>query len=161
MLHKESADKQSLRSLVTPGKLMSGAAIVGFPAYDFMSGNKTLGGTIGETAGGLYGYTLGEKLLSRLMPDTGYGDVSTQYAVDKALSKLNLHNPEKGHSALGKAITSKWGRAPLKLGAGMLGALILARLGQSVGSSLIPYRRSKPEDKNVPQNPNSLPYHAY
>lgn len=140
---------------ITPGAALNAALLVGFPAYEFMSGNNSLGGTIGSAAGGLYGWNLGERLLDKyIMPPTPYGEVRAEKAIDNALAKVKLHNPENGVSPLAKAITNKKLRGVLRFGTAMIPSMLLAHLGQVLGDDLLGIRRGKTENtqQQYPQN---------
>lgn len=140
----------------TGGSLLGTAAITGFPAYDFVSGNESLGGAVGRGVGGMYGWHLGERLFDKLLPDTAPVNVAVQDAIDSILTKTKVRKPSLEPSGLSKALTSGRARTVGRFGSAMLMSMLLDGVGRSIGESLLPIRREKKQPEPAKQYPASL-----
>ena len=127
--------------------LLPAAFIFGMPAYQFGSGSDSLGGAVGDSVAGWYGFGLGERLIDRLYPDNPMAKAQAQNSIDRGLAALKLHTPGETPSMLARALTSKFARGALRFGIGGVLAGVLADMGKKVGDRVLPLRRQNAEEQ--------------
>lgn len=98
--------------------------------HSIATGENSVGGSIGEMAGGLYGWQLGDRLMKNnlkfMKPAPGTNGASFW-----------------GSTLGGKA---KWlGRGALGLAGGIAGSVLGSLIGGKVGDTIAPFRRAQPQ----------------